>query len=87
MGQILPETDCLFYRASDRRISVGLSVSRVGIRRQIKAEKQMPVTAPRGSSPVARKLAEFANSGRPLDAKTRSRSDRGSASSRSQEPQ
>src|SRR5271155_2597280 len=74
-GQIYLETD-LFYQGIRPAISVGLSVSRVGSAAQIKAMKQVAGKI-KGDLAQFRELADFAQFGSELDAKTQAQIDRG----------
>src|SRR5437667_4624837 len=74
-GQIYLETD-LFYQGVRPAISVGLSVSRVGSARQIKATNQVAGKV-KGELAQFRELAAFAQFGSDLDAKTQAQIDRG----------
>src|SRR5437667_3077919 len=74
-GQIYLETD-LFYQGVRPAISVGLSVSRVGSARQIKATNQVAGKV-KGDLAQFRELAAFAQFGSELDAKSQAQIDRG----------
>src|SRR5689334_8205464 len=74
-GQIYLETD-LFYQGVRPAISVGLSVSRVGLAAQLKAMKQVAGQL-KGDLAQFRELAAFAQFGSDLDAKTLAQIDRG----------
>src|SRR5262249_53645267 len=74
-GQIYLETD-LFYQGVRQAISVGLSVSRVGSAAQLKAMKQAEGQL-KGDLAQFRELAELAQFGSELNAKTQAQIDRG----------
>jgi F-type H+-transporting ATPase subunit alpha len=74
-GQIYLESD-LFYQGVRPAISVGLSVSRVGLAAQLKAMKQVAGQL-KGDLAQFRELAAFAQFGSDLDAKTQAQIDRG----------
>lgn len=74
-GQIYLETD-LFYQGVRPAISVGISVSRIGSKAQLKAMKQVAGQL-KGDLAQFRELAAFAQFGSELDAKTQAQIDRG----------
>jgi F-type H+-transporting ATPase subunit alpha len=74
-GQIYLETD-LFYQGIRPAISVGLSVSRVGSKAQLKAMKQVAGQL-KGDLAQFRELAAFAQFGSELDPASQAKIDRG----------
>ncbi len=74
-GQIYLESD-LFYQGQRPAVNVGLSVSRVGGKAQIKAMRDVAGTL-RTDLAAFRELAAFAQFGSDLDAATRARIDQG----------